>query len=144
LHSHDDEDDENIDQHEEKDDHHDNGTLENSSFALNANGISDGVDHDESESVACAEFPLRFFMLIYKDLITIESLILALYILPGSFLGTLAGNHLQNKIKKETFQKSVWIILLILGLILGAATAVSLFTENNPSDTENMSWINGK
>jgi len=87
--------------------------------------------------------PFRLFMILFKDLVTPESLILALYILPGSILGTIVGNRLQKKINKEAFQKVIWILLLILGIILGGSTVFEAF--HPPAvDKENVSWINAK
>jgi uncharacterized membrane protein YfcA len=59
-----------------------------------------------------------------EKLITKEMWVLTLYLIPGCILGTVLGNLIQEKIKKELFIKIVWITLLGLGLILGVNTVL--------------------
>lgn len=69
---------------------------------------------------------LKLIMYSFKNLYTTESLILFAYMAPAVLLGTILGHKFQKKIKQDLFVQVIWSIMLLLGVILGANTILSI------------------
>lgn len=71
-------------------------------------------------------YPIQISMNFFKGLVTREVSLLALVMIPGVLLGTFAGNKLQKRLQGKNFLLIIWIILLVLGVILGVTTLLKV------------------
>ncbi len=55
---------------------------------------------------------------VIGDLITLQVIKLVVYLLPGLFLGVIAGIRLVNRVKDELFRKITLIIVMVAGVFL--------------------------
>lgn len=69
---------------------------------------------------------VKLVMYGFEKMYTPQSLILFAYMAPAVILGTLLGNAYQKKISRDRFARIAWGILLVLGMILGVNTILSI------------------